>query len=192
VAEKKVVSVMSSHAACRRGLADLVARKGWRVIECGTLAQLSASARNSSLFAILLDLDHADQDGAALFATARGLAAARLVPIGTALRQAAAIGALDETGIETRALDASALTRLDQRRRAGAELARQFKLWQRITPRQRSVMRLLAVGRGNRTIARELGVGERAIKAHVSALLALFGLDNRTELALLASDAGLR
>ena len=44
----------------------------------------------------------------------------------------------------------------------------------------------------NRTIARGLGVGERAIKAHVSALLALFGLDNRTELALVASDAGLR
>jgi len=120
------------------------------------------------------------------------IAAARLVPIGSALRQAAAIGALDETGIETRALDANALTRLDQKRRAGAELARQFKLWQRITPRQRSVMRLLAVGRDNRTIARGLGVGERAIKAHVSALLALFGLDNRTELALLASDAGLR
>jgi DNA-binding NarL/FixJ family response regulator len=192
VAEKKVVSVMSSHAACRRGLADLVARKDWRVIQCGTLAQLSASARNSSLFAILLDLDHADQDVATLFAAARGLAATRLVPIGSALRQAAAIGALDETGIETRALDATALARLDQRHRAGAELARQFKLWQRITPRQRSVMRLLAVGRDNRTIARGLGVGERAIKAHVSALLALFGLDNRTELALLASDAGLR
>jgi DNA-binding NarL/FixJ family response regulator len=192
VADKKVVSVMSSHAACRRGLADLVARKNWRVIECGTLAQLSASARKSPLFAILLDLEHADQDGATLFAAARALGAAHLVPIGSALRQAAAIGALDETGIETRALDASALARLDQRRRAGAELARQFKLWQRITPRQRSVMRLLAIGRDNRTIARELGVGERAIKAHVSALLALFGLDNRTELALLACDAGLR
>jgi len=185
-----VVSVMSSHSACRRGLAELVARKGWKVIECGTLAQLSASARNSSLFAILLDL--ADQDSATLYAAARALSAGRLVPIGTALRQAAAIGALDDTGIETRALDAKALARLDQRRRAPAELARQFKLWQRITPRQRSVMRLLAVGRDNRTIARALGVGERAIKAHVSALLALFGLDNRTELALLASDAGLR
>jgi len=61
-----------------------------------------------------------------------------------------------------------------------------------MTPRQCSVMRLLAIGRDNRTIARQLGVGERAIKAHVSALLSLFGLDNRTELALLASDAGLR
>jgi DNA-binding NarL/FixJ family response regulator len=192
VAEKKVVSVMSSHAACRRGLAELVAHKGWRVIQCGTLAQLSASARNSQLFAILLDLDHGDQDGATLFAAARSLPAGRLVPIGTMLRQAAAIGALDEIGIETRTLEDAAVMRLDQRRRTPPELARQFKLWQRITPRQRSVMRLLAVGRDNRTIARALGVGERAIKAHVSALLALFGLDNRTELALLASDAGLR
>lgn len=187
-----MVSVLSTHAACRRGLAELVARKGCRVIQCGTLAQLSASARRSPLLAILLDLDHADQDGATLFAAARALSPNHLIPIGSVLRQAAAIAALDETGIETRALETGALSRLDQRRRASPELARQFKLWQRITPRQRSVMRLLALGRDNRSIARELGVGERAIKAHVSALLALFGLDNRTELALRASDAGLR
>jgi len=192
VAEKKVVSVMSTHAACRLGLADLVARKGWRVVECGTLAQLSASARKSSLSAILLDLDHADQDGPTMFATVRSMRAARLVPVGTALRQAAAISSLEEVGIESRVLDATTLARLDQRRRASPELARWFKLWQRMTPRQCSVMRLLAIGRDNRTIARQLGVGERAIKAHVSALLSLFGLDNRTELALLASDAGLR
>ena len=192
MADKKVLSVLSSHAACRRGLVELVARKGWRVIECGTLAQLSASARNSKPYAILVDLDHADQDGPTLFAAARALGAPRLIPLGTALRQAAAIGALEDAGIEPRALDASAFANLDQRRRASTELARQFKLWQRMTPRQRSVMRSLALGRDNRTIARQLGVGERAIKAHVSALLSLFGLDNRTELALLASDAGLR
>ena len=190
MADKKVLSVMSTHAACRRGLAELVERKGWRIVECGTLAQLSASARKSRLFAIVLDLDHADQDGPTLFAATRALGAERIVPIGTALRQAAAIRSLDEVGIEPRALDAA--TNLTQRRRASTELARQFKLWQRMTPRQRSVMRLLAIGRDNRRIARQLGVGERAIKAHVSALLSLFGLDNRTELALLAADAGLR
>lgn len=187
-----MISVMSNHAACRRGLAQLARRTGRKVIECGTLAQLSASARNRPLDAILLDLDHTDQDGAALFASARALSASRLVPIGTALRQAAAIRTLDQIGIEPRALDAAALGHLGRRRRASAELARQFKLWHRMTPRQRSVMGWLAVGRDNRTIARALGVGERAIKAHVSALLALFGLDNRAELALLASAAGLR
>jgi len=189
VAENKVVSVLSTHAACRRGLVELVSRKGLRVIECDALAQLSASARKSPLLAIVLDLDHADQDVPTLFAAVRALRV-RIIPIGTALRQAAAIGSLDEAGIEPRALDGS--INLMQRRRASPELARQFKLWQRMTPRQRSVMRLLAIGRDNRRIARQLGVGERAIKAHVSALLSLFGLDNRTELALLASDAGLR
>ena len=185
---QKVVSVLSGHAGCRRGLAALVARKGVITIECATLAQLSASARRS--MAIVVDLDHLDQDGATVFAAVRALGHA--IPVGTATRQAASITMLHDAGIEPRSLDAQAFARITERRRASPELARQFRLWQRITPRQRAVMRLLAVGRDNRTIAAALGVGERAVKAHVSALLALFGLGNRTELALLAYDAGLR
>ncbi|MEO8551387.1 MAG: LuxR C-terminal-related transcriptional regulator [Kofleriaceae bacterium] len=188
MASRRVVSVLSRHAACRHGLAALVARKGITVVECATLAQLSASARRAHAFVV--DLDHLEQDGATLFAAARALGHA--VPVGTAIRQAASITTLADVGIESRTLDAQAFASLTDRRHAPAELARQFRLWQRITPRQRSVMRLLAAGSDNRTIARALGVGERAVKAHVSALLALFGLDNRTELALLAYEAGLR
>lgn len=188
MAVRRIVSVLSSHAGCRHGLAALVARKGLAVVECATLAQLSASARRATV--IVVDLDHLEQDGATLFATVRALGHA--IPVGTAVRQAASITTLADAGIESRTLDAHAFAGLTDRRRASAELARLFRLWQRITPRQRSVMRLLASGSDNRTIASALGVGERAIKAHVSALLALFGLANRTELALLAYDAGLR
>jgi DNA-binding NarL/FixJ family response regulator len=176
---------------CRRALCDLLSRKGWHVIECTTLAQLSASARKDAPSVIVVDLDHVEQDGATLLAAARGLAE-RLVPIGTSLRQAAALDQLDDVGIETRGLEPAAFSKLLERRRVSTELARHFRLWQRITPRQRTVMRQLAVGRDNRTIAATMSVGERAIKAHVSSLLALFGLDNRTELALLASEAGLK
>lgn len=188
MATRTVVSVLSTHAACRRGLASLVERKGVTTVECATLAQLSASARRA--ITSIVDLDHLDQDGASWFAAARALGPA--IPVGTAARQAASITTLADVGVEPRALEPGAFAQLTDRRRASSELARQFKLWQRITPRQRSVMRLLAVGRDNRRIAAALDVGERAIKAHVSALLALFGLDNRTELALLAYDAGLR
>jgi DNA-binding NarL/FixJ family response regulator len=71
-------------------------------------------------------------------------------------------------------------------------LVRQRRLWARITPRQREVMRWLAVGLDNRAIAQRLHIGERAVKAHVSALLEELGVDNRTQLALLAHDAGVR
>ena len=191
MAEKRTLSLLSSHPLSRHGLCELLVRKGWHLVECASYAQLSASARKDSPSVILIDLDHADQDGATLLAASLPLAA-RVIPIGTALRQAASLTALDEIGIETRGLYAASFAKLLERRRASSELTRQFRLWQRITPRQRSVMRELSVGRDNRSIATTMGVGERAIKAHISSLLALFSLDNRTELALLAVDAGLK
>ncbi|HEY0255429.1 MAG TPA: helix-turn-helix transcriptional regulator [Kofleriaceae bacterium] len=150
---------------------------------------MSANARAQT---VVIDLDHVDADASALLANARNAVSGKLVVVGSALRQAAALASLEDAGIETRNLEASSFTKLQDRRRPSNELTKQFRLWQRITPRQREVMKLLAVGNDNRSIANDLGVGERAIKAHVSALLALFGLDNRTELALLAADAGLR
>jgi len=190
VAEKRILSLLSSHPVCRRGLREMLVRKGWHIVECASYAQLSASARKDSPTVIVIDLDHADQDGATLLTGARALAT-RVIPIGSALRQAASVPALDDIGIETRALEASS-AKLLERRRPSSELTRQFRLWQRVTLRQRCVLRELSAGRDNRSIAATLGVGERAIKAHVSSLLALFGLDNRTELALLAVEAGLR
>ena len=64
--------------------------------------------------------------------------------------------------------------------------------WSRITDRQREVMRWLAIGLDNAAIGQKLRIGERAVKAHVSSLLGLFGLANRTQLALMADRAGLR
>lgn len=174
---------------CRRGLVELLAAKGWRVTECASVAQVSGSARNQLL---IVDLDHWPDDVPTLLENARKAFAGKVIAFGSAARQAAALTTLEDAGIETKNLDASSFTRLLERRRPSTELTKQFRLWQRITPRQRAVMKLLAVGNDNRSIATRMGVGERAIKAHVSALLALFGLDNRTELALLAADAGVR
>jgi DNA-binding NarL/FixJ family response regulator len=188
VAVQRTVSLLSGHVLCAQALSELLESKGWRVSVCASAAQLSASARKS--VAVVIDLDHCEDDSATVIATARALT--RVIPVGTALRQAAAIDTLDDVGIETRNLAPGTFAKLLDNRRASPELARHFKQWQRITPRQRSVMRLLASGHDNRTIAKTMSVGERAIKAHVSALLSLFGLDNRTELALLAFGAGLR
>ena len=61
-----------------------------------------------------------------------------------------------------------------------------------LTPRQRDVMDWLAVGADNLKIAAVLDIGERAVKAHITRLLQRFGVENRTELALVAWRAGFR
>jgi DNA-binding NarL/FixJ family response regulator len=55
-----------------------------------------------------------------------------------------------------------------------------------LTGREREVLALLADGRSNRQIARLLGVSEKTVKTHVSAVLAKLGVADRTQAALLA------
>jgi DNA-binding NarL/FixJ family response regulator len=70
------------------------------------------------------------------------------------------------------------------------EVAQQRLTWASLTPRQRQVLGLLGCGVENSKIALSLGISERAIKTHVSALLESFHANNRTELALIACRAG--
>jgi two-component system, NarL family, nitrate/nitrite response regulator NarL len=50
---------------------------------------------------------------------------------------------------------------------------------QTLSKRQRQVLGLLAVGNSNKEIARELGLTERTVKAHVAGLLHKIGAPNR-------------
>ncbi|MEO3872189.1 response regulator transcription factor [Nonomuraea sp. B12E4] len=60
-----------------------------------------------------------------------------------------------------------------------------------LTPREREVALAIARGRTNADIAADLTMGITTVKAHVSSILTKIGLDNRTQIALLAHDAGL-
>jgi DNA-binding NarL/FixJ family response regulator len=53
-----------------------------------------------------------------------------------------------------------------------------------ISSRQRQVLGLLAVGSSNREIAKELGLAERTVKAHVAELLRKIGAPNRIALSV--------
>jgi DNA-binding NarL/FixJ family response regulator len=55
-----------------------------------------------------------------------------------------------------------------------------------LTAREREVLAELATGKSNREIARALTVSEKTVKAHVSAVLAKLGVQDRTQAALVA------
>ncbi|HEY6594673.1 MAG TPA: response regulator transcription factor [Asanoa sp.] len=61
----------------------------------------------------------------------------------------------------------------------------------RLTPRERQVLAEVGRGRSNREIARALGLAEKTVKAHVSAILAKLGVQDRTQAAVYAVRAGL-
>jgi len=61
----------------------------------------------------------------------------------------------------------------------------------RLTPREREVLTEVGRGRSNREIARALGLAEKTVKTHVSAVLAKLGVQDRTQAALYAVRAGL-
>lgn len=71
----------------------------------------------------------------------------------------------------------------------GAEQARARLA--RLTPREREVVLALGRGETNAEIAADLNLGLATVKAHVSRVLEKLELSNRTQVALLAHDAGL-
>jgi DNA-binding NarL/FixJ family response regulator len=60
-----------------------------------------------------------------------------------------------------------------------------------ISERETDVMRLVARGKANKQIARELNIAQSTVKSHVGSLLSKLGLLSRTQLALYAARTGL-
>lgn len=55
-----------------------------------------------------------------------------------------------------------------------------------LTPRENDVLDLLALGRSNKQIATEMGLGIRTVEGHVSSVLSKLGVQSRTEAVALA------
>ncbi|KRS15734.1 response regulator transcription factor [Roseovarius indicus] len=64
-------------------------------------------------------------------------------------------------------------------------------LAQKLTDRERQVLKGLTEGKANKEIARDLDLSEPTIKLHVKTLYRKVGASNRTQAALIAREAGL-
>jgi len=65
------------------------------------------------------------------------------------------------------------------------------RLIEELTPRELQVLRLMAEGQSNKTIARELGISEHTVKFHVNAILGKLSVQSRTEAVVHATRLGL-
>jgi DNA-binding NarL/FixJ family response regulator len=61
----------------------------------------------------------------------------------------------------------------------------------RLTDREQQVLELILLARSNREIARQLGIEERTVKAHVGRLMKKTGSENRIELSMRALNQSL-
>jgi DNA-binding NarL/FixJ family response regulator len=60
-----------------------------------------------------------------------------------------------------------------------------------LTAREQDVLKLIASGKSNRTIAEELFISEKTVKSHVSHVLSKLGMTDRTQAAIYAVKNGL-
>jgi DNA-binding NarL/FixJ family response regulator len=61
----------------------------------------------------------------------------------------------------------------------------------RLSDRERQVLRLVARGRANKQIARDLGITERTVKFHMTSIFNKLGADNRAQAIAIAAERGL-
>lgn len=59
------------------------------------------------------------------------------------------------------------------------------------TERQLDVLKLMAIGKSNKSIAKILYITDSTVKAHLTAIYKKSGVTNRTEAAIKARDKGI-
>jgi DNA-binding NarL/FixJ family response regulator len=151
------------------------------------LARLSESALDLPVLALVSDEEDAAQ------ALAAGAAGA-LSRNADAARISAALKAIARSMI---VVDAEFSRAVDQWRRSRAESDSQPAagdeppLLEELTAREVDVLRLLAEGLPNKTIAQRLDISEHTVKFHVNSLLGKLGASSRTEAVVRATRLGL-
>ncbi|HEX2728186.1 MAG TPA: response regulator transcription factor, partial [Rubrobacteraceae bacterium] len=155
---------------------------------------------------VLMDLVMPVMDGVeATRAIRREMPDAQVVALTSVIEDASVTGAvragaigylLKNTGSDElcRAIKAAAEGQVQLAPEAAARLMREVSAPESpetLTARETDVLKLIARGMANKQIGRELYIGEKTVKTHVSNILTKLGVNSRTQAALYAARTGL-
>jgi DNA-binding NarL/FixJ family response regulator len=196
------VLLVDDHPVVRQGLAALLAvQDGISVVgEAGDGPSALSLAASLEPDVILLDLKLPGMDGIAVLG-ALGDCRSRVLVLTSATDPSSASLAMRSgaSGVVYKDIDPDALVRAIRSVHDGNVLLSPQAAGSlmrspggpgpgidQLTSREREVLAELAKGKSNREIARTLTVSEKTVKAHVSAVLAKLGVQDRTQAALVA------
>lgn len=202
MSDARAVYVVDDEESIRKSLSFALRTTGHAVTTFAGGTEFLREARGLRPGCVLLDVRMPDMDGLEVQRemAARGIALPVVVltghgDVGIAV-QAMKAGAVDflekpfEQAVLARAIDA-AFARLAQRE-AGDQFARDCAVRiAGLTPREQDVLRGLADGLPNKSIAFDLGISARTVEVHRAHLMEKMGVSSLSELLRIAFAAGL-
>jgi DNA-binding NarL/FixJ family response regulator len=197
------VTVVDADALSRDGIKAIVAgQPEMRVLdETSDVDAALASLRRARPDVIVVEAWMASEnDGAAIRAMLHSLPSAKIIAFGLGSREEEIFHVLDAgaSGYLLRSAIRTDLVTAIRRAQSGdryipPEVERRFRRRQRrpqLTPRERTVLSLLARARSNAAIAAVLGISIGTVKLHVKSVLAKLGVEDRAEAAVVALERG--
>lgn len=208
-----VVLVVDDHPVVRNGLAALLSGLPWvdRTVEADSVAAALDAAGHHRPSLAVVDLGLPDGDGTDLTRRLRSrlpechVLVLTMTSSGDSARSALAAGAsgyvLKETAPEV--LLSALRTVADGGLVLGPNVASGELVaptgsrggapapFDRLSPRELQLVRLVATGRSNPEIARRMSLADKTVRNQVSTVLARTGVTDRVQLALLARETGL-
>ena len=202
------IVVTDDHAVVRQGLRMFLELDPELEIvgEAANGAEALALAKELAPDVVLMDLLMPVMDGITAIGRLREEAPeVEVIALTSVLEDASVVGAiragatgylLKDTNADElrRAVKAAAAGQVQLSPEAATRLMREVRAPEKpesLTERETDVLKLLAKGQANKEIARELGIGEKTVKTHVSSVLAKLGVQSRTQAVLHAMKVGL-
>jgi DNA-binding NarL/FixJ family response regulator len=202
------IVVTDDHAVVRQGLRMFLELDPELEVvgEAANGAEAVALAKALQPDVVLMDLLMPVMDGITAIGKLREEAPeVEVIALTSVLEDASVVGAvragatgylLKDTNADElrRAVKAAAAGQVQLSPEAATRLMREVRAPEKpesLTERETDVLKLLAKGRANKEIARDLAIGEKTVKTHVSSILAKLGVQSRTQAVLHAMKAGL-